>query len=76
MTVVRASHSCSPPTVRASPDVLEIGKIADSYLDGGIAIAYWVNFGIRNTPIEFRWRFPLGLMAVLVQSVLLAKDPR
>lgn len=30
----------------------------------GIVIAYWLNFGIRNTNIQFRWRFPLGFMAI------------
>ncbi|KND86845.1 Sugar transporter STL1 [Tolypocladium ophioglossoides CBS 100239] len=30
----------------------------------GIVISYWINFGIRNTSIEFRWRFPLGWMVI------------
>ncbi|KAG6991739.1 hypothetical protein FOFC_00028 [Fusarium oxysporum] len=30
----------------------------------GIAIAYWLNFGLRNTNTEFRWRFPLAWMAI------------
>ncbi|TQV95923.1 MFS monosaccharide transporter [Cordyceps javanica] len=30
----------------------------------GIVMAYWLNFGIRNTNIEFRWRFPLAFMAI------------
>lgn len=30
----------------------------------GIVIAYWINFGIRNTELEFRWRFPLAWMVI------------
>lgn len=30
----------------------------------GIVIAYWLNFGIRDSDVEFRWRFPLAFMAV------------
>lgn len=30
----------------------------------GIVIAYWINFGIRDMGIEFRWRFPLAFMTV------------
>ncbi|KGQ05049.1 Sugar transporter STL1 [Beauveria bassiana D1-5] len=30
----------------------------------GIVIAYWLNFGVRNTSFEFRWRFPLAFMAI------------
>lgn len=30
----------------------------------GIVIAYWINFGIRNTDLEFRWRFPLAWMVI------------
>ncbi|OAR03145.1 hypothetical protein LLEC1_05587 [Akanthomyces lecanii] len=30
----------------------------------GIVIAYWLNFGVRNTGIDFRWRFPLAFMAI------------
>ncbi|KAJ5791961.1 uncharacterized protein N7503_007939 [Penicillium pulvis] len=37
----------------------------------GIAIAYWLNFGIRSSTIEFQWRFPLAFMAVPVLIVIL-----
>ena len=30
----------------------------------GIVIAYWLNFGIRDSDVEFRWRFPLAFMSV------------
>ena len=30
----------------------------------GIVIAYWINFGIRSTNLEFRWRFPLAWMVI------------
>lgn len=30
----------------------------------GIVIAYWINFGIRKTSLEFRWRFPLAWMVI------------
>jgi len=30
----------------------------------GIFIANWLNFGIRNNAISFRWRFPLGFMCI------------
>jgi MFS family permease len=30
----------------------------------GIVISYWINFGIRDTGFEFRWRFPLGWMVL------------
>ncbi len=47
----------------------------------GIVIAYWINFGIRNTGLEFRWRFPLGWMVVpllIVDAALpfLPESPR
>ncbi len=29
----------------------------------GIVIASWLNFGVRNTNVNFRWRFPLAFMA-------------
>ncbi|KAF4332807.1 sugar transport STP1 [Fusarium beomiforme] len=38
----------------------------------GIVIAYWLNFGIRNTNTEFRWRFPLAWMTVPLIIVDLA----
>ncbi|RGP81175.1 hypothetical protein FLONG3_712 [Fusarium longipes] len=38
----------------------------------GIVIAYWLNFGIRNTHVEFRWRFPLAWMAIPLVIVDLA----
>lgn len=31
---------------------------------GGIILAYWINYGIRDSGITFRWRFPLGFMIV------------
>lgn len=47
----------------------------------GITIANWINFGVRTSPIEFRWRFPLGFMCVPVLIValtvlLLPESPR
>ncbi|KAJ3454812.1 hypothetical protein MRS44_013412 [Fusarium solani] len=47
----------------------------------GIVIAYWLNFGIRNTDIEFRWRFPLAWMVIPLLIVdaalpLLPESPR
>ena len=30
----------------------------------GIFLANWINFGIRNTNDNFRWRFPLGFMCI------------
>jgi MFS family permease len=47
----------------------------------GIVIAYWLNLGIRNTDIEFRWRFPLAWMVIPLLIVdaalpLLPESPR
>ncbi|GAB7365081.1 hypothetical protein MBLNU230_g6172t1 [Neophaeotheca triangularis] len=47
----------------------------------GIVIAYWLNFGIRDTEPEFRWRFPLAFMAipmilVVLTIPLLPESPR
>ncbi|GJN71369.1 hypothetical protein PLICBS_005432 [Purpureocillium lilacinum] len=47
----------------------------------GIVISYWINFGIRNTGLEFRWRFPLGWMVIpllIVDAALpfLPESPR
>lgn len=47
----------------------------------GIVIAYWLNFGIRHTADEFRWRFPFAFMCipmllVLVSTPLLPESPR
>lgn len=30
----------------------------------GIFLANWINFGIRNSGIAFRWRFPIGFMCI------------
>lgn len=30
----------------------------------GIFLANWINFGVRNQPIDFKWRFPLGFMCI------------
>ena len=38
---------------------------------GGIVIAYWLNFGVRDSNVAFRWRFPLGFMIVPVLIVAL-----
>lgn len=38
----------------------------------GIFLANWINFGIRNAGIEFRWRFPLGFMCILMLMVAFA----
>ncbi|KAI7555079.1 general substrate transporter [Hortaea werneckii] len=37
----------------------------------GIVIAYWLNFGIRNSNVDFRWRFPLAFMSIPMLIVLL-----
>ena len=37
----------------------------------GIVIAYWLNFGIRDSAVEFRWRFPLAFMSIPMLIVLL-----
>lgn len=37
----------------------------------GIVIAYWLNFGVRSSGVEFRWCFPLAFMAVPVLIVVL-----
>lgn len=37
----------------------------------GIVIAYWLNFGVRSSGVEFRWRFPLAFMAVPMLVVVL-----
>jgi sugar porter (SP) family MFS transporter len=47
----------------------------------GIFIANWINFGIRNSGLEFRWRFPLGFMCipmliVLITIFFLPESPR
>lgn len=47
----------------------------------GIVIAYWINFGIRNMGVEFRWRFPLAFMLlpmliVAMTVVFLPESPR
>lgn len=47
----------------------------------GITIANWLNFGVRASPIEFRWRFPLGFMCIPVAIVgltvgMLPESPR
>lgn len=47
----------------------------------GITIANWINFGVRTSAIEFRWRFPLGFMCIPVFIVcatvsLLPESPR
>jgi MFS family permease len=30
----------------------------------GIFLANWINFGLRNSSNEFKWRFPLGFMCI------------
>lgn len=30
----------------------------------GIVVAYWLNFGIRDSDPDFRWRFPLAFMSI------------
>jgi hypothetical protein len=47
----------------------------------GIVIAYWVDFGVRNTGLQFRWRFPLAFMTlpsiiILLTTALLPDSPR
>ena len=47
----------------------------------GITIANWINFGVRNSEIHFRWRFPLGFMCVpifinAVTVMFLPESPR
>ena len=38
----------------------------------GIVIAYWINFGVRGTNLEFRWRFPLAWMIIPLLIVNIA----
>ena len=38
----------------------------------GIFLANWINFGIRNSNDEFRWRFPLGFMCIPMFIVTVA----
>lgn len=38
----------------------------------GIFLANWINFGIRNSNVSFRWRFPLGFMCIPMLMVLVA----
>ena len=33
-------------------------------LDLGIVIAYWLNYGVKDTGYEFIWRFPLACMTM------------
>jgi MFS family permease len=47
----------------------------------GIVLAYWINFGVRNTGVVFRWRFPLAFMTapmliVILTVFLLPESPR
>src|SRR5690242_18718828 len=47
----------------------------------GITIANWINFGVRNSEVQFRWRFPLGFMCIpvfinAVTVLLLPESPR
>ncbi|PHH72542.1 hypothetical protein CDD82_5922 [Ophiocordyceps australis] len=47
----------------------------------GIVIAYWINFGLRNSDAGFRWRFPLAWMVIPLLIVdaavpLLPESPR
>ena len=37
----------------------------------GIVIAYWLNFGVRSSEVEFRWCFPLAFMTLPVLIVVL-----
>lgn len=38
----------------------------------GIFLANWINFGVRNSPVGFQWRFPLGFMIIPMVVVALA----
>lgn len=38
----------------------------------GIFLANWINFGIRNSNVSFRWRFPLGFMCIPMLIVIIA----
>lgn len=47
----------------------------------GITLANWINFGVRNSAVQFRWRFPLGFMCVpvfinAVTVLFLPESPR
>lgn len=47
----------------------------------GITLAVWLNFGVRHTPLQFRWRFPLAFMCILMVMtaatvMLLPESPR
>lgn len=37
----------------------------------GIFLANWINFGIRNDEVDFRWRFPLGFMCIPMAIVVI-----
>lgn len=37
----------------------------------GIFLANWINFGVRNDAIPFKWRFPLGFMCIPMIIVLI-----
>ena len=37
----------------------------------GIFLANWINFGIRNDNVAFRWRFPLGFMCIPMLIVVI-----
>lgn len=37
----------------------------------GIFLANWLNFGVRTSNANFRWRFPLGFMCILMVMVAL-----
>ncbi|KAI0009750.1 general substrate transporter [Xylariaceae sp. FL0662B] len=38
----------------------------------GIVIANWINFGLRDSNLQFRWRFPLAWMAIPLIIVVAA----
>lgn len=38
----------------------------------GIFLANWINFGIRDSQVDFRWRFPLGFMCIPMFIVAVA----
>ncbi|KAF3035573.1 hypothetical protein E8E12_005534 [Didymella heteroderae] len=47
----------------------------------GVTIANWINFGVRTSEVQFRWRFPLGFMCVpvfinAVTVMFLPESPR
>jgi sugar porter (SP) family MFS transporter len=66
----------SPPKSRGSHVAFEA-----SLLTVGVAVAYWLEYGLYFVPGEFAWRFPLAFQMVFaiilgVASFILPESPR